>query len=195
MASTRINSDLCRQAKQNEQQTALGRYMLNAPGNGESPYYIADPQVILQGWGANLRTNTINLESELMGVNRPLGRDCLGKDEYQHYDFKSSPIQYPTYDKQFTEQSRTVMPAWTARDLEQTNWYILPLNPQENTCMPFQNNISTRILEKDYYVAKIPCNLSNDRNYSLPTAPVKGGYVGGPNTCTTDNSCKKYGNL
>ena len=60
MASTRINSDLCRQAKQNEQQTALGRYMLNAPGNGETPYYIADPQIIMQGWGANLRTNSVD---------------------------------------------------------------------------------------------------------------------------------------
>jgi len=44
------------------------------------------------------------------------------------------------------------MPAWTARDLEQVDWYILPLNPQENTCFPFQNNLNTRILEKDYHV-------------------------------------------
>jgi hypothetical protein len=43
------------------------------------------------------------------------------------------------------------MPAWTARDLEQVDWYTLPLNPQENTCMPFINNLNTRILEKDYF--------------------------------------------
>jgi hypothetical protein len=30
--------------------------------------------------------------------------------------------------------------------------YYLPQDPQENTCFPFENNISTRILEKDYFV-------------------------------------------
>jgi hypothetical protein len=57
------------------------------------------------------------------------------------------------------------MPAWTARDLEQVDWYFLPLNPQENTCFPFENNLSTRILEKDYYVEKVHCFETNDRNH------------------------------
>ena len=47
------------------------------------------------------------------------------------------------------------------RDLEQPNWDYLHLNPQENTCMSFQNNLSTRILEKDNYVTKIPCFTYN----------------------------------
>jgi hypothetical protein len=126
--------------------------MLNMPGNGDKPCYIEDPQIIIQKWGGNLRTNSTNLESELMGINRRyIGRDCLGKDEYTKYIVSSDPIQYPTCNNLFTEQSRAIMPAWTARDLEQVDWYILPLNPQENTCMPFINNLSTRILEKDYF--------------------------------------------
>jgi len=44
-------------------------------------------------------------------------------------------------------------PAWLYRDLEQNNFDILPLNPQENTCIPFQNNLNTRILERDYFTA------------------------------------------
>ena len=36
---------------------------------------------------------------------------------------------------------------------------ILPLNPQENVCFPFQNNLSTRIVEKDIFVAKAPRQL------------------------------------
>lgn len=54
-------------------------------------------------------------------------------------------------------KSRVTHPAWTYRDLEQTNWYYPQLNPQENVCFPFQNNLSTRILEKNNYVTKIPC--------------------------------------
>ena len=50
------------------------------------------------------------------------------------------------------------------------NWAILPLNPQENTCKPFQNNLNTRILEKDYFVAEAPCVKPGDSNelYSKP---------------------------
>jgi hypothetical protein len=115
---------------------------------------MSDPQIIPQKWGGNLRTNTINLESDLRGVNRQQGRDCLGKDEYTKYNVPTQKISYPSNSTLYTEESRTIMPAWTARDLEQVNWYSLPLNPQENTCMPFQNNLSTRILEKDYFIRK-----------------------------------------
>ena len=53
----------------------------------------------------------------------------------------------------FTEQSRATYPAWWYRDLEQVDWQYPPLNPQANTCMPFQSNLSTRILEKDYFTS------------------------------------------
>jgi hypothetical protein len=90
------------------------------------------------------------------------------------------------------------MPAWTARDLEQVDWYILPLNPQENTCMPFQNNLSTRILEKDNFVAQIPC-FSDGPEYLIPgSLPVNQGkrslsYPSGPGICTHENSCEVVG--
>jgi hypothetical protein len=177
MAETRFNSDPCRISKKLQQMTDPGRYMMNMPGNGEHPAYMADPQIIIQKWGANLRTNSINLESELLGVNRPLNKDCLGKDEYQRFDFKSSAIQYPVCSSLTTEQSRAIMPAWTARDLEQVDWYYPPLNPQENTCMSFQNNLNTRLLERDYFVAKVPCNLSNGH-----TPLYANDVTGGPNT-------------
>jgi len=152
MANTRFNYDPCRTKKFLQQSTDPGRYMLNVPGNGDKPCYIEDPQIIIQKWGGNLRTNSINLESELMGINkRNMGRDCLGKDEYTSNMVPNKAIEYPKCNNLYTEQSRAIMPAWTARDLEQVDWYTLPLNPQENTCIPFMNNLNTRILEKDYF--------------------------------------------
>uniref|UniRef100_A0A6C0EU37 Uncharacterized protein n=1 Tax=viral metagenome TaxID=1070528 RepID=A0A6C0EU37_9ZZZZ len=190
MAFTRFHDDPCRVAKQLQQSTDQGRWILNVPGNGDKPSYMADPQVRIQTWGGNLMTNSINLESELKGVNRPLSKDCLGKDQYQKYNVPTQAIQYPTNTSMFTEESRTIMPAWTARDLEQVNWYMLPLNPQENTCMSFENNLSTRILEKDNFVAQVPCTFINPTNYlPLPSTPVKGKYIGGTELCTSDNSC------
>jgi len=192
MANTRFFYDPCRTKKHLQQATGPGRYMLNVPGNGADPCYIEDPQIIIQKWGANLRTNTINLESDLMGVNRKVSRDCLGKDNYQSYNVPNSAIEYPTCNNLFTEQSRAIMPAWTARDLEQVDWYTLPLNPQENTCFPFQNNLNTRILEKDYHIPmqfEPLCSDPNSTSTLLPVAQDRGGYVGGPNVCTTTDSC------
>ena len=156
MSFTRFHDDPCRINKQLQESTDPGRYMLNVPGNGDKPYYIEDPYIRIQGWGANLRTNTINLESNLKGLNQPLSRDCL-QNNYLKTAVNTSPISYPSCCPSFVEQSRVTHPAWTYRDLEQTNWYYPQLNPQENVCFPFQNNLSTRILEKNNYVTKIPC--------------------------------------
>jgi hypothetical protein len=192
MANTRFYYDPCRTKKSLQQSTGPGRYILNVPGNGADPCYMEDPQIIIQKWGANLRTNTINLESDLLGVNRKIGKDCLGKDSYTSYNVPNSAIQYPTCNNLFTEQSRAIMPAWTARDLEQVDWYTLPLNPQENTCLPFQNNLNTRILEKDYHMPFQLTPLCTDPNSTdnlLPVVRERGGYAGGPNICSTTNSC------
>ena len=35
--------------------------------------------------------------------------------------------------------------------------YPLFLNPQENVCMRFHNNLNTRLLERDNFVPKVPC--------------------------------------
>ena len=193
MAFTRFKYDDCRTKKSLQQATDPGRWILNVPGNGSSPCYMEDPQIIPQKWGANLRTNTINLESELRGVNRHLGRDCLGKDEYQKYNVPNQSIQYPTCNQLTTAQSRATNPAWWYRDLEQNNFEYPPINPQLNVCMPFQNNLSSRILEKDYFTPKRDCVLEQTKNM-LPTSYnlIRGNYVGGPTICTQSDSCQTY---
>jgi hypothetical protein len=191
MSFTRFKYDDCRTKKALQQATDPGRWILNVPGNGANPCYIEDPQIIIQKWGANLRTNTINLESDLLGVNRHLSRDCLGKDNYKNYNVPNKAIEYPTCNNLFTEQSRATNPAWWYRDLEQNNFDYPPLNPQANVCLPFQNNLSTRILEKDYFTPKRDCVLNETKNM-LPTSYnlIAGNYVGGPNVCYQTNSCQ-----
>ncbi len=156
MSNTRFFYDPSRTTKSLQQSTDPGRYILNVPGNGDRPSYIEDPHIRIQKWGANIRTNSVNLESDLRGMSRQLGRDCLGKDNYETNIAKSDPISYPSTAQLTTEQSRAIMPAWTARDLEQVDWYTLPLDPQENTCIPFLNNLDTRMLEKDHFTQS--CN-------------------------------------
>ncbi len=190
MSFTRFHDDPCRIEKQLQESTGPGRYALNVPGNGDKPCFMEDPHVRLQKWGANLMTNSINLESDLMGLTRSANRDCKGVNNYETQAVKSKRMRYPVC-RPYTEQPRATDPAWTARDLEQVNWAILPLDPQENTCIPFQNNLSTRILEKDYFVAKTPC-VPPGTDGALPSKPF-GGY-GQPNTalCSTTNTCGPY---
>lgn len=189
MAFTRFKYDDCRTKKSLQQETDPGRWILDVPGNGSHPCYIEDPQIIIQKWGANLRTNTINLESDLLGVNRTLSRDCLGKDNYLNYNVPNEPISYPNCNNLFTDQSRATNPAWWYRDLEQVDWYYPPLNPQENTCLPFQNNLSTRVLEKDYFVSKRDC-VMNEGTSALPTNGFQSVFTQRSNLCTNSNLCK-----
>jgi hypothetical protein len=146
MAFTRFYDDPDRIMKKLQESTDPGMYYLNQPGNGDRPHYIKDPSIIMQKWGANLHHDRVGVESELLGMNYTLTRDK------QHTPFTSTPITYPTYSKEVTVQSRTIAPVWTARDLEQSHRWILPLDPQEHVIPSFDNNISTRVLEKNKMV-------------------------------------------
>ena len=77
--------------KLNEQNKSLG-YMLNVPGNGLYPDYFNDPQIRLQKFGANLSRNVVDINSELLGINKQLDRDHFVKNT-------RDPKFTPYYDK------------------------------------------------------------------------------------------------
>lgn len=195
MAFTRFHDDPARITKQLQQQTDQERWYLDVPGNGDKPCFILDPQIIPQKWGANLWTNSVDISSSLLGIDRQLNRDCSkvnGVNPYKRQTVHTSPIDYPTCDHFLTtEQSRAIMPAWTAKDLQQNHAYILPKDPQAHTELPFQNYISTRILEKDNFTREYDCIPVNDQKYTVPVVEQKGTYVGGRTTCTAANNCQR----
>ena len=112
MSFTRFHDDPCRIEKQLQESTGPGRYALNVPGNGDKPCFMEDPHVRLQKWGANLMTNSINLESDLMGLTRSANRDCKGVNNYETQAVKSKRVRYPVC-RPYTEQPRATDPAWT----------------------------------------------------------------------------------
>ena len=168
MAFTRFHDDPARISKQLQQQTDQERWYLDTPGNGDKPCFMLDPQIIPQKWGGNLWTHSIDIQSSLLGIDRNLNRDCLDKNKYKKQTVHASPIDYPVCDTLTTEQSRVIMPAWTARDLQQNHAYILPNNPQAHTEMSFQNYTSTRILEKDNFKGQRNCIPQNNQFYTAP---------------------------
>jgi hypothetical protein len=202
MAFTRINDDEARIAIQLQQQTDQERWYLDVPGNGDKPCFILDPQIIPQKWGANLWTHCIDIQSSLLGINTQLNRDCINTEKYKKHEVYVSPIDYPVCDKFLTtEQSRAIMPAWTARELTPNNAYFLSQNPQAHTEIPFYNNTSTRILEKDNFHRDYYClqESTNDQSntvplYTVPTNVYNNQYKGKNVTGTTicKNDCKSF---
>ena len=144
MSFTRFHDDPDVIQKRLCEMTFTGVYQLNVPGNGMNNPYIDEPSIRLQKWGANLWSNTLDIDNKFKGLDRKLARD--------HQQFKtpnSSPKSYST--QQFlVDETRVSHPAWLYRDLNQYRPAHLFVNPQNNVTMKFENNQSTRILEKDY---------------------------------------------
>jgi len=164
MAFTRFNYDACRTAKNLQESTGPGRYIFNTPGPGCQPCFFEDPEIRLQKWGGNLRHvpggHPIDIDSDLMGITRPLMKDCVDHTFPKKGTVYSEKADYCTLKGPFTKQSRVTHPAWMYRDLEQSNRYPTFLNPQENPgILPFYSYLNTRILEKDNFVPKLPCPL------------------------------------
>jgi len=162
MAFTRFYDDPCRIQKYLEESTSIGNYNMNVPGNGTNPTFFNDPYIKLQKWGGNLSSNKTDLESELFILHRKLNRDTIKENNYVDYLNTNplySPNSYSINNEEITAQSRATHPAWIYREInhfasEQSipnNFNYLHLDPQENICIPFHNNISSRIVQKDYY--------------------------------------------
>ena len=150
MAFTRFKDDPARVTKYLQETTSIGKYHLNTPGNGLNNPYIDDTHIILQKWGANLQSNSLLVENELRNLNRPLSRDLI-----PHKRVNSQQLQFPA--KNFNiDESRASLPAWTFRDKDIVR-FDYPLHQTQNNKsmnIPFQNNLQSRILEKDFYTSK-----------------------------------------
>jgi hypothetical protein len=159
MAFTRYNYDTCRTKKLLQESTGPGRYILNTPGWGDKPILFNDPQMRHMGWSANLQTvsngHPIDIESQLKNVDKKLQR--YGRHYKVARSLKTTPVKVNTHSNEITGQSRVTHPGFLYRDLQQDHTIPLHLNPQENVCLSFQNNLNTRILEQDNHVPIIPC--------------------------------------
>jgi hypothetical protein len=184
MAFTRFHDDPSRIYKQSQISSYSGRYFLDTPGQGIDLPFMEDPNIRMQGWGANLRNNTTNLESDLRGLTRKINRDYVEENDYKQHAVYSSPNSYRN-DEPFVEESRATHPAWMYKDLEQPRWESPFLNPLNGLEKGFRENIQTRILEKDYFIPSVPVVEGSDQmNYYLTgkSICIEGDEIGCPGT-------------
>tara|TARA_B100001287_G_C22581426_1_gene481108 strand:- start:120 stop:593 length:474 start_codon:yes stop_codon:yes gene_type:complete len=156
MAFTRFNYDESRTKKLLQESTGPGRYVLNVPGSGIGEFW-EDPHIRLTQNGGNVRTNSVNLESDLIGLTRKINRDHVSNNNYNNFKAVTGEVKFKT-NVVTTDQSLATHPSYLYRGKKGDHWYYLPLDPQEHVCMPFHNNLSSRILQKDNYVPSYLCN-------------------------------------
>ena len=182
MSFTRFHDDPSRIKKQIDESSFTGRYMLNTPGPGMDLPFNEDPHIRLQKWGANLQTNTVNLESDLRGLRRTQNRDNIKLNQHSNFQPSSSKPSY-RIEQPFVEESRASHPAWMYKDLEQTRWEQPLLNPLNGLDKHFEENIQTRIIEKDNFTPKIP--MVGQNNF----------YLTGQSLCIGGNEDSCFGTL
>ena len=150
MAFTRFHDDPARISKHLEESTFTGRYQLDRPGPGVDMPFYEEPSQRLQSWGANLRTNTIALESDLRGLTRPLTKhDHLELNNYETHAVETKPQAIYGNAEPYVEDTRASHPAWMYRACQVERWEQPWLDPQSKSIVPFSNNVHSRIIEKD----------------------------------------------
>ena len=143
MAFTRFHDDPDVIQKKLCESVFSGIYHLNTPGNGLNNPYIDDVSIRLQGWGANLRTNTVDIDSNFKGLDRKLASD------YKQYEAPSTNQKSYSTHSFLVDETRATLPAWLYRDVTQHRPNYLLFNPQEHLQQQLFINTPTRILEKD----------------------------------------------
>ena len=159
MAFTRLYDDPARLQKYIDQATDVGKHILGEPSNGKDILFFNDPFMRMQNWGGNLSNNKTSIESDLRGITRTLNRDTKDNNYLNYLEnndyYKTSTTS--TYDE-VVKHPRINNPAYNIRGLDSidqpNNFNYLFFNPQDNYNVPFSNNLSSRILEKDYYNLK-----------------------------------------
>lgn len=156
MAFTRIFYDRDRVIKNLDEDYNNLKYSVNVPGNGTNPYFIDDPQLRMQKFGANLSKNMVDINSTLLGLNQTLSRDTNKPNNGRNgnsmpFNNTYNPLEFPSINSAITDQPRAMAPPWALRDLDRIDWKYLHYDPQQHFEKIFENNVSSRILEKDNF--------------------------------------------
>jgi hypothetical protein len=181
MSFNRLDYDTCAYKQELSESIGPGEYLLGTPNIACEDCFTKDPQLILQRAGSSVAKNIpmIDVDSELMNINRKLS-NC-SSDEFipkfnsngdidnsiEQTDFKDCGI--PT-----VENTRLSNPSCNLRGTGWNRWEWLCNNPQERVLIPFDVNVSNRLVVKDNHRPVIPTLI--DQTSILPTPnndPIK----------------------
>ncbi len=164
------------------QSVGPGSYHLGVPRVSCKPCFPTDPTIMLQGQGVSHIKDTplVDVSSELYGINRKLSKNI--NDQYipscpdsvcssgevcgqgvvgtcANGGHSNNTLEHMSDCSLPTEDTRLTNPPCNLRGTGWNRWQHLHTNPQANVEIPFNWNISNRILVKDNHRACIPTPL------------------------------------
>jgi hypothetical protein len=92
------------------------------------------------------------MESDLRGLTRKFNKDLPEINDHSKNGTLPSEPNFKTQ-LPLVEESRVTHPAWMYKDLEQTRWETPLLNPLNGLEKTFENNIPSRMVQKDIFRA------------------------------------------
>jgi hypothetical protein len=167
MASTSLDADSCSYSEKLRRSVGPGMYMLGTPG-ADCVYDCSkdipsDPYIRYQAWGPGscVPGSAVNDGSELLGLNYKASK--CSTDAYMPGKYSADGTCHagargkesnPRACMAPTENTRLSNPPCTLRSTGWNRWEWLCWNPQDRALIPFDWNVSYRIVSKDNHV---PC--------------------------------------
>lgn len=181
MSLNRLNYDTCSYKQVLTESIGPGDYQLTTPGIDCEDCFNTDPQIILQRSGSSVsnKQSMIDIDSELMNITRK-NSNC-SKDSFIPKFNKNGDIDnsieikdFKQCDMPMTENTRLSNPSCNLRGTGWNRWEWLCQDPQEQINIPFDYNISNRLVVKDNHRPVIPIPM--DQTSALPiqnNEPIK----------------------
>jgi hypothetical protein len=168
MSFNRLNYDDCTYKHDLKQSVGPGDYMLNKPTIECKACFPKDPQVNVQLKGAaecSLYEARIDVSSDLLGITRKAS-NCPTRKFMPPGEKACETIPLKDCISLPNEDTRISNPPCTLRSTGWNRWEWLCQNPQEKALIPFDYNISNRIVVKDNHRPCLPTPISQ-----LPILP------------------------
>jgi hypothetical protein len=188
MASTKLAADSCTYTEKLRRSVGPGMYQLGTPGSDCtkdcSKDIPSDPFIRYQAWGPGscVPGSAINDGSELLGLNYKASK--CSADAYMPGKYSAEGTCHagargresnPRDCQAPTESTRLSNPPCTLRATGWNRWEWLCWNPQDRALIPFDWNVSYRIVSKDNYV---PClETPIDQSGFLPNGMETGTHA------------------
>ena len=164
MSFNRLNSDACQYKQSLFESVGPGHYQLGTPPICD-PCMPVTPKIRLQRSGVLYQeAPLVDNESELFNIVHPKTK-CPTKMYYPTKCRNGTAFGYGDCFNE-SDETRNSNPASNLRGTGWNRWEILCKNPQDQALVPFDYNISNRIIVKDNHRPCIPRPL--DVRPSLP---------------------------
>lgn len=171
MSFTRLPYDTCTYQHDLGQSVGPGHYQYDAPRAECHACFAPDPQIRAQLRGVSTCENYgdfIDASSELRGITRRAS-SCPA-DKYIPNSKPFCKMQtLPDCPQLTKEDTRLSNPPCTLRGTGWNRWEWLCRNPQDKAIMPFEWNVSNRIVVKDNHRPCVPVPLDQTQGLPAPT--------------------------